>query len=113
MKGLIKGNNLEDFVKELWKLKASDAKSPLAATAWRLAKTLSSQGSNCIICGSNENVQMHHVRALKDIAKSKNVVHKHMIAIERRQIPVCREHHLKLHGGNWSNKPSKISSEIK
>jgi len=51
--------------------------------------------------------------ALKDIAKSKNAVHKYMIAVERRQIPVCREHHLELHGGNWSNRPSKIPDETK
>jgi len=76
--------------------------NPLASSAWRLAKTISSQGASCAICGSNEDVQMHHVRALKDIAKSKNAVHRHMIAIERRQIPVCKKLHLGLHGGNWS-----------
>ena len=32
-----------------------------------------------------------------------------MIAVDRKQIPVCREHHLELHRGNWSNKPSKIT----
>lgn len=70
--------------------------------AWRLETALSRQGATCAICGSPEDVQMHHVRALKDIAKSKNAVHKHMIAIERR---VCRKHHLELHRG--LNKPSK------
>lgn len=32
-----------------------------------------------------------------------------MIAVDRKQIPVCREHHLELHRGNWYNKPSKIT----
>jgi len=50
---------------------------------------------------------MHHVRALKDIAKSTNAIHRYMIAIARKQIPVCRVHHLELHRGNWSNKPNK------
>jgi thymidine kinase len=81
--------------------------------AWRLASTISHQGAPCAICGSHENVQMHHVRALNDIAKSENTVHKHMIAIQRKQIPVCREHHLALHKGNWSNKPSKYVIETK
>jgi hypothetical protein len=98
---------------EIWGNKKQNAKNPLAAMAWRLERTLSRQGATCAICGSNEDIQMHHVRALKDIAKSKNAVHKHMIAIERRQIPVCRTHHLKLHRGNWSNKPSKIPDETK
>lgn len=113
LKALQKGNNLENFLKEIWELKGQKAKNPLASLAWRLANTLSSQGAPCVVCGSYEDVQMHHVRALKDIAKSKNAVHKYMIAIERKQIPVCRVHHLELHGGNWSNKPSKIPSETK
>lgn len=50
---------------------------------------------------------MHHVRALKDIEKSNNFVQKYMSAIQRKQIPVCRIHHLELHKGNWSNKPTK------
>ena len=81
--------------------------------AWRLENTISSQGAPCAICGSTEDVQMHHVRALKDIEKSKNAIHRHMIAIERKQIPVCRKHHLELHGGNWKNKPIKLSFETK
>jgi hypothetical protein len=75
--------------------------------AWRLVNTLTSQGAPCAICGSFEEIKMPPVIALKDIAKSTNVVHRHMIAIERKQIPVCRQHHLELHKGNWSNKPSK------
>lgn len=90
MKALQKGNNLENLLKEIWDLKEQKANNPLAAMAWRLEKTLSSQGASCAICGSYEDVQMHHVRALKDISKSTNAIHKHMVAIERRQIPVCR-----------------------
>lgn len=107
LKALQKGNNLENYLKEIWNLKGQKAKNPLASMAWKLEKTLSSQGAPCAVCGSYEDVQMHHVRALKDIVKSTNVVQKYMIAIERKQIPVCRVHHLELHGGNWSNKPSK------
>lgn len=73
-----------------------------------MSKTISSQGAPCAICGSFEDVQMHHVRHLKDIAKSKSIVHKYMISIERKQIPICRKHHLDLHKGNWSNKPEKF-----
>jgi len=112
IKALQKGN-LEIFLKEIWDLKKQKVNNPLADMALRLNKTLSSQEAPCEICGSFEDVQMHHVKALKNIAKSTNAVHKHMIAIERRQIPVCRVHHLELHGGNWSNKPSKIPFETK
>lgn len=107
LKALQKQTDLQNFLKEIWNSKKKSAKNPLAAMAWRLETALSRQGAICAICGSSEDVQMHHVRALKDIAKSKNAVHKHMIAIERRQVPVCRKHHLELHRGNWLNKPNK------
>lgn len=111
MKALKNGDNLENFLKVIWDLKGQKANNPLASMAWRLEKAISHQGAPCSVCGSYEDVQMHHVRALKDIAKSTKAVHEHMIAIARRQIPVCREHHLELHRGNWSNKPRKKAFE--
>jgi len=113
IKALQKGVDLQSFIQLIWDAKRKNAKNPLAAMAWRLESALSRQGAPCAICGSFEDVQMHHVRALKDIAKSKNTVHRYMIAIERTQVPVCRKHHLELHKGNWSNKPSKLPSETK
>lgn len=65
---------------------------------------------------------MHHETALKQIDKSiknkvfdlaLNAVHKHMIAIGIKQVPVCRKHHLELHRYNWTNKPIKTSNETK
>lgn len=101
-------DSLDKFIEVIWNAKGQKTNNPLAAMAWRLENTLSRQGAPCAICGSYEDVQMHHVRALKDIDKSKNSVHKYMIAIQRQQIPVCRQHHLELHKGHWSNKPTKI-----
>ena len=91
------------------------ARNPLTAMAWRLEKTLSNQGAPCSISGSYDNVEMHHIKALKDIKNLKNSVHRHIIAIERKQIPVCKKHPLELHGGNWSKKPnnSNLVNEIK
>lgn len=49
--------------------------------AWRLEKTISSQGASYAVCGSTADVQMHHVRPLKDIDKSIKVVKQHVISI--------------------------------
>lgn len=49
---------------------------PLNANGLRLKNTISSQGAGCAICGSHDQVDMHHVRALKDIDKSKSKVQK-------------------------------------
>lgn len=92
------------------RLEGHKQKNPLDVMAWRLEKTISAQAAPCEICGFYENVQMQHSRPLKDIKKTKTAVQKHIIAIQREQIPICRKHHLDTHGGNWANKPSKLAS---
>lgn len=113
LKLLEKEPSVEKFIAALWESRSGSAKNPLASMAWRLETSISSQGSPCKICGSFEDVQMHHERALKDIEKSTSKIHRHMIAIKRKQIPLCRLHHLELHQGNWSNKPTKLNNETK
>jgi group II intron reverse transcriptase/maturase len=110
LKTLKNEKSLDKFLEVIWEMRGSSAKNPLASMAWRLESTISSQGAPCAVCGSFDDVQMHHVRPLKDIAKSENAVLRHMKAIQRKQIPVCREHHLALHKGNWANKPMKPSN---
>lgn len=108
-------DNLEigSFLETIWDNKKSTARNPLVAMAWRLEKTLSSQGAPCAICESFKDIQMHHVRPLKDIAKPTSAIRKHVIAIQRKQIPLCREHHLAIHKGNWANKPAKLANDTK
>jgi hypothetical protein len=51
----------------------------------------------CKSCGSNYKVEMHHIRALKDLNPKLRAMDKIMASIKRKQIPLCRECHLKLH----------------
>jgi hypothetical protein len=49
---------------------------------------------------------MHHLRKIRDL-KNPNNIGKHfltrqMIAINRKQIPICQEHHDKYHNGTLS-----------
>jgi len=99
--------DVKKFIELVWNSKKAVAKNPLAAMAWRLDLALSSQGAPCAVCGSYNDVQMHHVRPLKDIAKYTSAVKKYAIALQRKQIPLCRDHHLAIHKGNWSNNPAK------
>jgi len=112
---LLQKNKLEvsKFLENIWIIKKSITKNPLASMSWKLEKALSSQGAPCVICGSFEDIQMHHKRSLKDIPKSMNTIQKHIIAIQREQIPLCRKHHLTVHKGNWANKPIKFIHETK
>ena len=60
MQALKKGIDSQSFIQLIWEAKRQNAKNPLAAMAWRLERALSSQGAPCAICGSFEDVQMHH-----------------------------------------------------
>lgn len=53
------------------------------------------------MCESSSNVEMHHVRALKDL-KGKTLVERMMIAARRKSIPLCWTCHKKHHG--WRHK---------
>lgn len=56
----------------------------------------------CRICGSSEQVEMHHVKGLKD-GKTSNTFKKIMSNLNRLQIPVCRICHKRIHRGEYDD----------
>lgn len=64
----------------------------------------------CEICGSDENIEVHHIRKLKDLKnrwqgrKQKPEWVKRMIALSRKTLVVCRKCHKDIH-----YKPEKIA----
>lgn len=72
---------------------------PLEEVYWSL-RTKSKLNECCVICKSTENVQMHHIKALKsEYNKKVSGFTKVMIAMNRKQIPVCQNCHIKIHKG--------------
>lgn len=55
----------------------------------------------CIVCGSLENIEVHHVRALKDIGRRKDWLLITMAKYSRKQVPVCKACHIKIHKGTY------------
>ena len=108
VKSLEENRNSEELITTLWKEGLSKSRSPLARLGARLKYTLSSQGAPCAVCGSTDNVQMHHTHPVKDL-KEKDYLKKHIMAINIKQIPLCRVHHLEAHQGNWRSKPKTLS----
>jgi hypothetical protein len=84
-------------------------KDPLGLLNWGFSKAVRVFNAPCALCNSTNNVQMHHIKALADVKKNKDKVSKHIISIKRKQIPLCRECHLKAHGGNWKNTPISVT----
>jgi hypothetical protein len=64
----------------------------------------------CILCG-NSNIEMHHIRHVKNPklnarfykskSKSKKVNSKIMGLLNKKQIPVCHDCHLKIHNDSY------------
>lgn len=51
----------------------------------------------CQKCGSTYRVEMHHIRMLKDLNPQARVADKLMAKARRKQIPLCRDCHMKHH----------------
>lgn len=73
-------------------------KDPLLSLEWRSIRGNHALGLPCAICGTELNVEMHHIRALKNL-KGRDPVEKKMMELtQRKQIPLCKFHHLQAHG---------------
>lgn len=58
----------------------------------------------CIICGCTENIEVYHVRALKDISKKRDWLSMTMAKYAQKQVPVCKSCHIKIHTGTYAGK---------
>lgn len=67
--------------------------------SWVAKLTRSSVGLPCTVCGALPT-EMHHIRSIAAIRNSKKLTmyEKILISRNRKQIPLCRLHHLQAHG---------------
>lgn len=70
----------------------------LMTMSWNNKKTRSALFETCLICGSTP-VQMHHLRQIKGMNVKLDFFGKQMAAINRKQVPLCEDHHSRLHAG--------------
>lgn len=65
-------------------------------------RTRSRLGFDCCICGESKGVEMHHVRHVRKMSEKKAKGFMRVMAIlNRKQIPVCEQCHLKIHSGKY------------
>lgn len=77
-----------------WSLFNQVLKDPIDFHMFLLTK--SKLDTNCCICGSQYNIEMHHINHVRKI-KNSNGFDKILGIINRKQIPVCRECHINIH----------------
>jgi group II intron reverse transcriptase/maturase len=70
-------------------------------------------GDTCELCGSHDGVQVHHVKALKDLQPQRSGPRpewvKVMIARRRKTLVVCHECHEDVHHGRHRRQPAAAS----
>jgi predicted restriction endonuclease len=66
--------------------------------SWANKLTRSLLGNKCIICGSYA-AEMHHVRKIRELKQRKHLswFTMQMAAVNRKQVPLCKAHHMALH----------------
>ena len=59
------------------------------------------RNAECVICGATSNIEMHHRRPLKS-GVTDNTLKGIIKNITRKQIPLCKICHLKVHAGLYN-----------
>lgn len=78
-----------------------DAHIDLVQMSLRM-RTRSKLGKPCCVCGSIEQVEMHHVRHIRKMRQKKAKGFKAIMrALNRKQVPVCQSCHQKIHRGEY------------
>lgn len=67
----------------------------------------------CEYCGSRENVEVHHIRKMKDVEGKKQLWQKMMAAMNRKTLVVCKECHRTLIHQGKSPKPKNAEHGTK
>lgn len=82
---------------------------------WNNKLTHSNLNKGCLVCGETPS-EMHHVRKIKDL-KARYARQEidfwtlQMAAINRKQIPLCKAHHLALHKGTLTQREKELLKE--
>ncbi|QQV19232.1 group II intron reverse transcriptase/maturase [Aeromonas caviae] len=86
----------------------TNPRDPDSLIARFVKKTRSKLLMKCCVCGSSDDINMHHVRHLrkgnKSVVKGFNRI---LANINRKQIPVCHECHVQIHNGKYDGKALK------
>jgi len=67
----------------------------------------------CAICGTLDNIEIHHLRSVKDVRVKTRTYAQWTGGFLRKSIPLCKSHHVQLHAGKLSHEDVKRLSIYK
>lgn len=83
----------------------------LLNTSWTSSMTLSQFDESCAICGTHDNIEIHHIKSIKKVRVKTRTYAQWTGGFIRKSIPLCRYHHKNLHAGTLSaDEALKVSS---
>ena len=98
---IFRPNNLRMLpINERFKVNENNDIDKLLSQTWSSSLTRSQFDEPCAICGTLDNIEMHHLRSVKDVRVKPRTYAQWTGGFLRKSIPLCREHHLQLHAGN-------------
>ena len=98
------GNNLagpkgKSFYKPSYKmsLKFLTKSTPIIGALYQEKSTATLDNLKSSVCQSDYRVELHHVRAMKDLNPKISYMDRQMVTINRKRIPLCRKCHMLKH----------------
>ncbi len=58
-------------------------------------------GRSCVVCCAEQDIEMHHIRHVRRGKNVRNSFNDILSELNRKQIPVCKECHRKIHRGEY------------
>ena len=75
-------------------IKFSVKASPVIGSLFQKKTNVTLDNLRCSVCDSNYRVELHHVRAIKDLNLKISYMDREMVRINRKRIPLCRACHM-------------------
>lgn len=66
---------------------------------WSNSLTRSQFDEPCAICGTMENIEIHHIKSVKNVRVKVRTYAQWIGGFQRKPIPLCKEHHQLYHSG--------------
>merc|ERR1712078_448168 len=67
----------------------------------------------CAICGTMENIEIHHIRFVKNVRVKTRTYAQWTGGFLRKTIPLCQEHHKLYHAGKLNENEVRVLSKYK
>lgn len=88
---------------ERFSTKENTSVDKLLNQTWSSSLTSSQFDEPCVICGTTENIEIHHIRSVKSVRIKVRSYSQWVGGFERKTIPLCKAHHVKLHAGSLTS----------